>query len=141
MGRVIHREAPLRTREYRYSISEDQHTTVPVKLAFATRELREICESQLAAEHEYGIEAARQLRRLLEDLLTADSLQDLLVEDMPESPKSADVDFEVQLAGGHVMLVSINQRTARRSTLSEIDRSKVRRVIVRAIRKSEVDGD
>jgi len=49
-----------------------------LELAFANKALRHICESQLTAERELGIEIAKKLRARLSDLRAASSIADLV---------------------------------------------------------------
>ena len=61
-----------------------------LELAFATKSLRELCESQLRAERKFGIAIARKLRARLADLRDAESINDViagrpeLLTDAPE---------------------------------------------------------
>lgn len=50
-----------------------------MKLAFATPQLRQICESQLSAERQFGIAAAVELRGVLTALTIATDLHEFLM--------------------------------------------------------------
>jgi hypothetical protein len=67
-----------------------------VKLAFQSRELRTLCESQVKAERALGLEVARSLRRLLADLDTAETLQEVPVEEMRERDGSGPNDVSAR---------------------------------------------
>ncbi|MGO8896800.1 MAG: hypothetical protein ACLQU5_00405 [Isosphaeraceae bacterium] len=110
-----------------------------VKLAFQTKDLRTLCESQVRAERAFGIEVARRLRGLLADLMTAATLQELPVEELWENEGCGPGDYQAPLADGYVMLLSVKQSGVGRSDTGRIDRAKVRRLMILDIEKIEVD--
>ena len=109
-----------------------------VKLAFKTKDIRTLCESQVRAERAFGIEVARRLRGLLADLDTAETLQEIPVEELRESEGSGPDDYEAPLVDGYVVQMRVNHLGLARSAAGRIDRSMVRRLKILDIEKFEV---
>jgi hypothetical protein len=109
-----------------------------VKLAFQTKDLRTLCESQLKAERAFGMEVARRLRGLLADLDTAETLQEIPVEELRESEDGNPDEFESPLDDCYVVRMRANHSGLDRSSAERIDRSTVRRLKIIDIVKIEV---
>jgi hypothetical protein len=109
-----------------------------VKLAFKTKDIRTLCESQVRAERAFGIEVARRLRGLLADLDTAETLQEIPVEELRESEGSGPDDYEALLVDGYIVQMRVNHSGLARSAAGRIDRSMVRRLKILDIEKFEV---
>jgi len=107
-----------------------------VKIAFQTRELRTLCESQVKAERALGIEVARRLRGLLADLDIAETLQEIPVEELRELEGSGPDDYEAPLVDGYVL--RMRAKRPARSSSGRVEQSLVRRLKVLDIEKLEV---
>jgi hypothetical protein len=121
---------------YFHSMPVDNRGALSVKLAFQTRELRELCESQVRAERALGIVAAKRLRGLLADLDIAETLEEIPVEELREREVGGPADYEAPLVDGFVLRMRIRQQAG--PTTGQIDRSSVRRLKILEIEKIEV---
>lgn len=100
-----------------------------LELAFATKPLREVCESQDKATQKFGARTAAVLRDRLADLRAAASVEDLPLG-KPRKAKSGyiidlSVDVQIVIAPNHVNLPVLPSRT--------IDWSRVTRIKILGI--------
>lgn len=98
-------------------------------LAFHTRKLRELCESQTKAETQLGIDPASQLRARLADLSSVDKLFDLIVGSPTEVQPGI---VKIDIGRTHVMTIEANHRKVPK-TSDAVDWVRVSRIKVLAI--------
>ena len=107
-----------------------------VELAFATKSLRTICESQANAKRELGPHVAEALKHRLADLHAATSPKDLLVGRPREldgsGPKRP---MAIDLIDGHRIVFSANHPKPPTTESGDLDWSKVSRVKLLRIEK------
>jgi hypothetical protein len=115
---------------------DDNRGGPAVKVAFQTKELRALCESQIRAERALGMEVARRLRALLADLDIAETLQEIPVEELRESKDGGPDDYEAPLVDGFVLRMRVKR--SGRPTAGRIERSLVRRLKILNIERIEV---
>jgi hypothetical protein len=112
---------------------------VAVILSFFTRELRELCESQVKSEREFGLEVAQQLRARLADMRAAENALDLVAGQPGEFVDGEYVRYKIDLPQSHRIILRTNHdRVATTDCLDSIDWSKVWRVQILRIEKTEV---
>jgi hypothetical protein len=113
-----------------------------VNLAFATEDLREVCEIQVAAERAYGLDVAGQLRERLASMREADNVAGLLTGHPHELAEGSHRCYAVGLPDNHRMVFCANHKEL--PTLKgtdKVDWSRVSRVMIHRIEKVEVaDG-
>src|SRR5690349_21716962 len=86
-----------------------------MELAFATKPLRRLCESQVFAERRIGIRLARTLRHRLADIAAAENAKDLIAgrpRAIPAMPYEhliveLDTDFEIVLKANHNSVMTL----------------------------------
>jgi hypothetical protein len=106
-----------------------------VELAFATRNLRSICEDSIKARNTLGDDVAEHLRSRIADLRAAESV-DELVAGRPTTTKGADPRLTIRLGGGVVLSCRPNHASPPRLD-DELDWPRVRRLQVVAIAPTE----
>jgi NTP pyrophosphatase (non-canonical NTP hydrolase) len=79
----------------------------PVNLAFATLELRTLCESQSQAERRYGYKVAKKLRERLADLREAATVLQLPAGRPREVPAGRYTHYIIHLAGGYRLVLGM----------------------------------
>jgi hypothetical protein len=110
-----------------------------VNLAFATEELRTLCENRLAGERAFGMDVARQLRERLASMREAECMSDLLTGQPTEIKDGTRRCYEVHLPEDYRMVLCANHKPL--PLLKEtgtVDWSRVSRVLIRSIEKTEV---
>ena len=108
----------------------------PLQLAFNTRELRTLCESEDAAREAFGDDVAESLKARLADLRAAENIDDLVVG-RPRT--SADSGMMVlDLHGSHV-LKFVPNHVQRSVDAPKAEWGRVKRIKVTSIGKHE-DG-
>ena len=106
-----------------------------LELAFATKGLRQTCESQLKAERELGMKVAEKLRARLADLRAARTIEDVIAG-KPEARPDGHVTLE--LADGVCALFSANHVTNPVTKSGEINWQKINRL--KLVRIERPDG-
>jgi hypothetical protein len=100
-----------------------------MELAFATQELRSLCEDMHVAAQALEAEVVDQLKARLADLRAANAADDLLVAS-PELVLGSAPTVTVELARGWVMVIQPNHRRVPEGDTGGIDWTRVRRVRV-----------
>jgi proteic killer suppression protein len=105
-----------------------------VELAFETRQLRAICESEAHARRELGADVAAALQRRLSDLLAAASPNDIGVG----APRQLDGTdprprMIIDLRDGFQLVLGVNHRKIPTTQSGSVDWSRVTRFKVLAI--------
>jgi hypothetical protein len=98
-----------------------------LEIAFDSLQLRQICESEMAAQRELGSEAAEALKRRLADLRAATSIDDLVAG----SPRGLDEGDQGRIGlslGGAEIVIGPNHTSNPVTGSGEIDWRRVRRV-------------
>src|SRR5687768_270679 len=97
-------------------------------MAFATRSLRQICESQIRAERKYGVRVARALQHRLADLVAAEDVTELIAG----SPRSVAADpherMVIQLTPQFEIVLAANHNAVPTRANGSVDWSRVTRV-------------
>lgn len=109
-----------------------------VVLHFPTEELRDVCESELHAQREFGMAAAIAVLSLLADLLAADNLQALPPERIRDAADGTRGAYEVFLPDGFIVRLGVRQYAEHHTQDGAVDRSRVRRVMILSVAKPEV---
>jgi hypothetical protein len=99
-----------------------------MELAFATRDLRTLCENSDVARDVFGTPAADQLKARLADLRASDNLQEFLKLGLPGVGVAKTI-VTIELSQGRRMLLKSNHRPPGEAT----EWQRVRRVQVIAI--------
>jgi hypothetical protein len=98
-----------------------------LEIAFETRSLRSICESEGLATRELGQAVAESLRRRLADLRAATSTADLLVGN-PREYKVDSSTMMLDLSADHRLVFTANHPTNPETEAGAVDWSKISRV-------------
>lgn len=97
----------------RDAVSSTRHTREPMEIAFATRDLRAMCEDLNIAQDVIGMSVADQLRARLADMRAADNVEELLGLGVTgvriESNR-----LTVELAQGYRIVLRSNHEVGRR---------------------------
>jgi toxin HigB-1 len=105
-------------------------------IAFATKRLRQLCESEATARNALGDKVARKLRARLADLSAALSVKDLVAGSPREMSRDGTQVIAINLSGGARLLFTANHASLPMANRG-VDWSKVTRVKVICIE----DGD
>lgn len=110
-----------------------------VNLAFLTREIRTLCESQTEAEREFGIEVARKLRACLADMRETENVEELLIVQPSAKVDGVVGRFEIHLNDGYKVVLFANHNSLPMiDKTGRIDWTRVRRLRIEAIERNEV---
>jgi hypothetical protein len=108
-----------------------------LELAFDSRALRTICESEAQAKDKYGTAVAEILKHRLADLCAATSIKDLLVG-QPRSMEGTDGLWMVlDLCKGYRMAFCANHPKNPLTETGQIDWAKVSRVKIMQIERDD----
>ena len=102
-------------------------------IAFSTKRLRSLCESQTKAEAEYGIKVAKELRARLADIRDADNVLDLPAGRPREIDSSPHNHYAVDLADGYRLVVCVNHSKVPLLKSRGVDWANVSRIRVHRI--------
>jgi 3-oxoacyl-ACP reductase-like protein len=100
---------------------------MPLELAFATKTLREICESEVKASRELGVRVAEKLKRRLADLRAASCVNDL-VAGRRRTRSSRNRQMALNLNKSSKIILCSNHNTTPILESGNVDWSKVTRV-------------
>lgn len=81
---------------------------------------------------------AGELLGLLADLIAADNLQVLPVDRIRDAANEEDGTYEVQLPDDYVVRLGVRQYAGHLSDIGAVMRSKVRRVMIHSVERTEV---
>lgn len=101
-----------------------------MEIAFDTKDLRTLCESERKARGKLGDEVVEQLQHRLADLGAAISLADLSAADLGFRFDDATALCSVDLAQGYEMKLAVNHRDVPRLSSGAVAWAKVERVKV-----------
>ena len=96
-------------------------------LAFSDKSLRELCESQLKAEREFGVRIANKLRARLADLHDAKSINDVVAASTKKL-NSGQGQMAIELCDGAHLIFCANHVKNPQTKNGEIDWPKVSRI-------------
>jgi hypothetical protein len=105
-----------------------------LELAFSTKALRAVCESEERALREFGVELASILKRRLADLRAAANATDLVAGNPRPAPHSKE-ELMLDLADGLTVFLTANHAAIPRLRSGDIDWSNVSRVKLLRIKK------
>lgn len=109
----------------------------PVELAFATKSLRQLCETRAKADRHFGVAVAGKLRRRLSDLRAATTVNDLVAGKPRELRHRSQPCLAVQLGEGARLVFGPNHPVMPVLPSGDVDWSNVTRVKILRI---EHDG-
>jgi 3-oxoacyl-ACP reductase-like protein len=95
-----------------------------LELAFETKALRDICESEKKAKHELGAAVAAQLKRRLADLQAVESIDELPVAKPTKNSNNCVID----LSAGHRLIATVGHADIPTLSSGKVDWSNVRRL-------------
>jgi hypothetical protein len=107
-----------------------------LEIAFASFELRELCEHEEVALQRVGVFATEALKNRLSDLRSADSVKEVLAGDPREVTRHGISYYMIDLADGYELSICSNYIKERRAVGGQVDWLRVRRVKVIAVEKS-----
>jgi hypothetical protein len=102
-------------------------------IAYSTRPLRELCESQSKAERQLGVSVAAALRDRLSEMRAADNVAELPVGSPTALNGTADAQFTLKLNDGHVLRLKVNHNKVPTTANGEVDWARVSRVQLLAV--------
>lgn len=105
-----------------------------MELAFSTKALRAVCESEERALRELGVDLASILKRRLADLRAAANATDLVAGNPKPAPDSKE-ELMLDLADGFTVFLTANHAAIPRLRSGHIDWSNVSRVKLLRIEK------
>lgn len=106
-----------------------------MEIAFQTKGLRRICERELLINQEFGHEAGRKLRSRIDDLLSADNVEDLPIK----GSYCENSYYQLSFAQDMEILFEANHVTNPTDSSGKIDWSKVKRVKIVSIGGNRYD--
>jgi hypothetical protein len=104
-----------------------------VRLAFATKSLRQLCESQVRAERRFGVHAARTLQHRLADLMAAENATDIIAGQPRIVAATPHQRMVVQLTRKFEIVLSANHNSVPTLKDGAVDWSSVTRVQILSI--------
>jgi hypothetical protein len=114
-------------RPMRPSIPSLHRGTDSLELAFDSRALRTICESESAAKRHLGTKVAETLKHRLGDVRAATSIDEVIVGD-PRLLDAASEQMVIDLCDGYQIVFSANHPKKPVSETGDLDWAKVSRV-------------
>jgi proteic killer suppression protein len=131
------RRGPVSGQINRFVREAESDIVAVLELAFATKSLRLLCESEASATRELGASVAQKLRRRLADLRAATSVKDLVAGRPRQLAGAHRRHVSVDLCEGSSIVFSPNHRTIPMLASGGVDWSKVTRVKVLRIESSD----
>jgi hypothetical protein len=107
-----------------------------LELAFSTKALRAVCESEERAVRELGVDLASVLKRRLADLRAAANATDLVAGN-PRPARHSKGELVLDLADGFAVFLTANHAAIPRLRSGDIDWSNVSRVKLLRIEKDD----
>lgn len=99
-----------------------------LEIAFDSRNLRSLCESESIAQSELGIDVAALLKRRLADLRAATSISDVLAGKPRIIDANSGKNVKINLAQGRILVICANHPTNPLTSSDLVDWSRVSRV-------------
>jgi plasmid maintenance system killer protein len=99
-----------------------------LELAFATKQLRDLCENEATATRGLGVEAASSLRRRLADIRAALGVKDLVAGRLSEVGGTGGLVLALSLEGGYRITFSANHPKNPMTTSGIPDWTRISRV-------------
>jgi hypothetical protein len=99
-----------------------------VELAFDSKALRALCETELKADEMLGADAAKLLRNRLADLKAASSVKELLAGNPRLIEENGDEAMLVELCGGYQLIFVANHVNCPVNADDVVDWHRVRRI-------------
>src|SRR5690242_19229399 len=84
------------------------YTVKALELAFATKSLRQLCESEAIAKQEIGVSVAEKLKRRLADMRAATCVTDLIAGKPRELDGALRRQISLSLGGNFYLIFSAN---------------------------------
>jgi len=109
-----------------------------LELAFDSRPLRSICESEAEAQHELGSSVAEMLKHRLADLCAATSINDLVAGQPRVLDGAVLQHMVVDLSAGYLMIFCANHPNNPLTESGKIDWPKVSRIKILRIEGDHV---
>lgn len=106
-----------------------------MQLAFATKALRQLCESQMLAERELGLRVARALQSRLADIGAAANVKDLVAGQPRIVPASPHEQLVLRLEDNFEIELKANHNSVPMLTNEAVDWAQVTRVQVLSIKE------
>lgn len=104
-----------------------------MQVAFATKQLRQVCESQVRAERQLGVGVATALQRRLADIVAAGNARDLVAGQPRVVPGSPHEELVLQLADNFEVILKANHNSVAVLENGAVDWAQVTRVQVMSI--------
>jgi proteic killer suppression protein len=104
-----------------------------LELAFADKDLRELCERKSAAEAEFGTAIARCLRRRIAEVRASDNVAAILTGNARPYGRGNTAQYLVDVQGGWRLVLAANHQDPPRLQNGQIDWSRVTRVKILGI--------
>lgn len=105
-----------------------------MELAFESKDLRTICESEAYAERELGLDVAQAIKRRLADLRAATVIYDLLAG-RPRISNTGNQELLVDLCDGYGIILAANHRDNPVTETGNVDWSRINRLKVLRIER------
>ena len=126
-----------RPQSNRLLLEAESNIVPAVELAFATKSVRNLCESKVQADRHLGVAVAERLRRRLSDLRAATSVKDLVAGKPRELARRPQSLFAVQLGGGARLVFRSNHIVTPVLASGNADWSQVTRVKILRIEQGD----
>jgi plasmid maintenance system killer protein len=104
-----------------------------VQLAFATKSLRDLCESEIKMKEKLRSDVASVLQHRLADLSAASSMADLVASPPVQLDGSRGKRYVIELCGGHHLVIRPNHSKVSQTGSGVIDWPSVNRVLILSI--------
>jgi plasmid maintenance system killer protein len=108
-----------------------------LKLAFATKQLRQLCEKEVIAQRELGVTVAEKLKRRLADMRAATCVKDLIAGGPRALTGPLRGHVSLSLGRGFRLIFCANHNTLPVLKSGEIDWSEVRRIQIQEIKRDD----
>lgn len=112
-------------------------TVTALELAFATKSLRQLCESEAIAQRELGFSVAEKLKRRLADLRAATCVKELIAGRPRELESALRRHISLNLGGGSRLIFCANHNTVPVLKSGGINWAKVQRIKIQRIERED----
>ena len=106
-----------------------------MEIAFSTKSLRDTCESEEMSRQKFGPEVAEMLKRRLADLRAADFIEDMVLGNVREVPRSHGPAMCIDLIHGYRLVIRANHNQNPTLATGKVDWLAVSRVKIARIEK------
>lgn len=104
-------------------------------ISFDNRKIRKICEDEIEAQKEFGIQVSIKLQNRLADLAAANSVNDIIIGNPSELKNTPYSNYKVDLCNNYILIFAVNNINVSQNDDGSINWSEVNRIKILEIKE------